>query len=320
MSGSNLFDRFRENLKVERNCSPHTIAAYMRDLNQFADFWHQREGAPLTPETIAHIRPTTLRAFLGEGHREGLSKATMQRRMASIRAWFRFLEQNNMVEKNPAVLVSTPKIGIRLPRAPSEEDTARLIEIPTPGQISRNLPLWITARDAAVLELIYGSGLRIGELCALNRLSVNLTTREVRVIGKGDRERLVPLGQHAQRAIERYVQEKAKALGTSTPDGPLFIGERDPQQERRLNPRQIQRLVQARRRWLGLPEKITPHAFRHAFATHLLQSGADLRSIQEMLGHASLSTTQRYTHLDQAGLARIYDAAHPRAHRKDSRS
>ena len=315
-----LLEAFRRNLEVERRLSPHTVTAYMHDLTLFNRFWHERQGAPLTPETLGEVRPPHLRAFLALCQRQGEAKTTLQRRMAAIRSWFRFLERNGIARHNPAVLVATPKPGIRLPRAPSEEDTARLLESPPPPRKDRPPPDWVAARDLAILELLYGSGLRISELCGLNRLDVNLREGQARILGKGGKERMVPLGSLSIASLERYLRAREEARRSpAAADGPLFIGVRqsaagaDGPDAGRLNPRQVQRLVQARRRWLGLPEKVTPHALRHAFATHLLQAGADLRAIQEMMGHASLSTTQRYTHLDQAGLARIYDAAHPRA-------
>ncbi len=311
-----MLDAFRHNLEVERRLSPHTVSAYMHDLEEFGRFWQQRQGTPLTPETVTGVRPPHLRAFLALGQRQKLAKTTLQRRMAAIRAWFRFLERGGILEHNPAALVATPKTGVRLPRAPSEEDTVRLLESPPPLPKNRSPEDWVAARDSAILELLYGSGLRISELCGLNRADVDLREKEARVLGKGGKERLVPLGSAAIAAVQRYLLARQRdGLPPPETDGPLFIGTKQPEQQKRVHPRQIQRLVQNRRRWLGLPEKVTPHALRHAFATHLLQAGADLRAIQEMLGHASLSTTQRYTHLDQAGLARIYDAAHPRARR-----
>nr|CAX83935.1 Tyrosine recombinase XerC subunit [uncultured bacterium] len=308
-------EAFRRHLAVERRLSPNTVSAYLRDLELFGRYWCQRHGGGLTEEQLRQMRPEDLRAFMGMGQREGAAKSTLQRRMASVRAWFRYLEREGLAENNPAALVASPKQAQRLPRAPTEEDTARLIEsLPPPGPQSP-LTGWARVRllrDGAILELLYGSGLRIGELCGLDRLDLNLRQAEVRVLGKGGKERLVPLGSMAIQALERYLE--ARKAEAPPPDhlGPVFTG----RQGGRLNPREVQRLVVKLRRRLGLPEKVTPHALRHAFATHLLQAGADLRSIQEMLGHASLTTTQRYTHLDLANLTKIYDAAHPRARRQ----
>lgn len=311
MTEHDLFTPFRESMISK---SPHTIAAYLRDLDHFADYWHKLEGCQLTIGDAQNIKPADIRGFLGSCHRQGLSKPSMQRRMASLRAWFRFLERQGMVQNNPAALVATPKLGQRLPRAPNEEDTARLLEYAAPND--QQTPEWVLLRDRAILELLYGSGLRISELCGMKKGDINMEGKETRVLGKGNKERIVPLGGESIRALQAYLDSLKKILGPWHLEHPLFIGVRNPEERHPLNPRQIQRLVRARRRWLGLPEKVTPHALRHAFATHLLQAGADLRAIQEMMGHATLSTTQRYTHLDQARLARIYDAAHPRAKRE----
>ncbi|MBF0454874.1 MAG: tyrosine recombinase XerC [Magnetococcales bacterium] len=309
-----LFTPFRDSMISK---SPHTVSAYMHDLSHFSDYWKQLDGAPLTLTAATTIQPADIRGFLGNCHRLGLSKTTMQRRMASLRSWFRFLERQGIVKNNPAALVSTPKVGQRLPRAPTEEDTVRLLEHHAPHH--KGEPDWVLKRDRAILELLYGSGLRISELCGLALQDINLRENEAKVLGKGNKERVIPLGGESIRAIQLYLKSRKESLGSYGMDSPLFIGVQQADKQRPLNPRQIQRLVRDRRRWLGLPEKVTPHALRHAFATHLLQAGADLRAIQEMLGHASLSTTQRYTHLDQAGLARIYDAAHPRARREKGR-
>ncbi|MBF0358808.1 MAG: tyrosine recombinase XerC [Magnetococcales bacterium] len=310
MAEADIFTKFCDSMTSK---SPHTVAAYRRDLNHFAVYWQDLDGSPLTLSAAQQMLPADIRGFLGLCHRQGLTKTTMQRRIASLRAWFRYLEIQGVVKTNPAALVSTPKSGQRLPRAPSEEDTARLLEFSEP--LKTDEPDWVIKRDRAILELLYGSGLRVSEMCGLNLKDINLQENEARVLGKGNKERVVPLGRQSIEAINSYLQSLNRAIGAGRPDTPLFIGVQHSANRCRLNPRQAQRLIQARRRWLGLPEKITPHALRHAFATHLLQSGADLRAIQEMLGHASLSTTQKYTHLDRAGLARIYDAAHPRAKR-----
>ena len=308
-----LLDPFRHTMEIERRLSAHTVSAYMRDLRFFLAFWEKQRGTVLTIDQISQLRPEDMRAFLAFGYRKKLAPATLRRQIAAVRAWFRFLEQSGKIDHNPANLVTTPKLGKRLPRAPSEEETVNILESPPPVRQSHPQADWVLERDKAILELLYGSGLRVMELCQINRLDIDLENREVRVLGKGDKERIVPIGGPCVAALRVYLQARHSAIPNSDPNGPLFIGVNNCSGENRLNPRQIQRLVQNRRRWLNLPEKITPHSLRHAFATHLLQAGADLRSIQELLGHTSLSTTQRYTHLDQAGLARAYDAAHPRA-------
>ncbi|MBF0153382.1 MAG: tyrosine recombinase XerC [Magnetococcales bacterium] len=295
---------------VLRRLSSHTVAAYSRDLNHFAAFWGKRHLRTLTEADLGGIDKEDLRAFLGMSHREGLSRSTQQRRMASIRAWYHFLEREGLVTGNPARLVNTPKLPKRLPRAPNEADTCRLVEAPAPTAATEaGWPLLHALRDTAILELLYSSGLRISELCGLDMPNLNLRQEEVRVLGKGNKERLVRVGSVAARILEKYLAERQRLFPELDPRGALFIG----RQKGRLNPREAQRLIVRLRRQLALPEHTTPHSLRHAFATHLLQAGADLRALQEMLGHASLSTTQRYTHLDLTHLARIYDATHPRA-------
>lgn len=312
-----LFTSFYRYLTTERRYSHHTTSAYLCDLTQFADFWHQHTQTPLVDSALSKIQPADLRAFLGHQRRAGRSKATLQRRIASVRSWFRFLERSEVILNNPAALIASPKLGIRLPRAPSEEETARILNAPPPPDPTngRHRPIWANARDHAILELLYGSGLRVSEACGLNRMDLELENREARIMGKGGKERIALLTQPTVMAIKTYLILRDQEIPNPRVDDPLFIGVNLTSGDRRLNPRQIQRLVQSLRRRLGLPEKITPHTLRHAFATHLLQAGADLRSIQELLGHASLSTTQRYAHLDLNSLTRLYDDAHPHAKR-----
>ena len=311
-----LLDPFRRNMVSERRLSPHTVSAYIRDLHVFLAFWQKHTGSALTMEHIGQTRPKDMRAFLAQGHREKLSRATLQRRIAAVRAWFGFLEKSGKIDHNPANLVTTPKLGEDLPRAPGEEETVNLLECPPPAKKKRPQADWVLARDRAILELLYGSGLRISELCQMNQVDIDLESREARVMGKGGKERIVPIGGPCAAALNTYLQAREKAIPGTTSHGPLFIGVNKTAANIPLNPCQVQRLVRDRRRWLNLPEKITPHSLRHAFATHQLQAGADLRSIQEMLGHSSLATTQLYTHLNQADLARIYDSAHPRAKKR----
>ncbi|MBF0159224.1 MAG: tyrosine recombinase XerC [Magnetococcales bacterium] len=291
-----MIEQFFRHLGSERKVSEHTLVAYRHDLELFACFWRDQ----IAP---ADIEASDLRAFLSERHRLGEAKSTLQRRMAAIRSWFRFLEREQQLSQNPARLVATPHLPKRLPRAPDEEDTIRLVES-VPG-VPEQASAWQQlryGRDRAILELLYSSGLRVSELCGLDDQDVDSVAGTVRVRGKGNKERVVPVGRQALEAIAAYRQERGH--GTA-----LFVGLHG----ERLLPREVQRLLQSVRRRAGLPEQVTPHALRHACATHLLQAGADLRSIQEMLGHSSLSITQKYTHLDLAHLSRIYDAAHPRA-------
>lgn len=308
---------FLDYLALEKRLSPNTVAAYQRDLTHFADFWRTRHGASLEPAAVAKVKPLQLRAYLARCHAAGLAPASVQRRMAAVRAWFRYLWREGKVEGNPAKVVATPKIPQRLPRAPSEERTQALVEAP-PIVRQRARPAWAWLRDTAILELLYGCGLRVGEVCGLNRLDVDLRAGSARVLGKGGKERVVPVGDLAIAALERYLAARDREAPPSQPNGPLFVGIYVKPGDNRLNPRQVQRLLEELRLLLGLPDSVTPHALRHAYATHMLQAGADLRGIQELLGHASLSTTQRYTHVDIARLAKVYDTAHPRAGRRST--
>lgn len=297
-------------IAVERRLADNTVQAYRRDLHRFAAYWQKRRGQSMTLAGVRQLSADDLRGFLAGEFRDKMSKATMQRRVAAVRGWLGYLEREGHLPKNPGRLVATPKVESRLPRAPGEEQTGRLVESARP--MVRQRPHWLLLRDYAILELLYSSGLRVAELCGLDALSVDKASGEARVVGKGSKERIVPVGQPALLAVERYVAARNQALPGVDPLGPLFLGAR----QERLNPREVQRLVEGIRRSLGLAESLTPHALRHAFATHLLQAGADLRAIQEMMGHASLSSTQIYSHLDLTHLTKVYDAAHPRAKKR----
>ncbi|ABK42977.1 tyrosine recombinase XerC subunit [Magnetococcus marinus MC-1] len=316
--------RFFDHLMQERRLSVHTEKGYRRDLEAFSAFYAEYEGEPLTPTKLAQLDGDHILAFLGRGHREGLARTTMQRRMAALRAWFNYMQREGLVSGNPAAAVSSPKAPKRLPRAPSVEQTLNLLDKSTPRPLSPEASDFDTSawavlrslRDTALLELLYSAGLRISEACNLDRADVDLRGGELRVRhGKGGKQRMVPLGRTAVAAIEAWLQARTRAKPQLDPMGPIFTG----QLGKRLNSREGQRLLEKWRARLDLPESVTPHALRHAFATHLLQAGADLRAIQEMMGHASLSATQKYTHLDMQALAKVYDAAHPRAQRRTPR-
>lgn len=307
-----FLEPFFRHLRLERRLSPNTISAYRIDLAHFESFWKERDLVRLTPDRI--------RAFLASEHRRGLSKTTLQRRMAALRTWLNYLVREEKLIRNPSDGIATPKTTRPLPKATSEEETVHLMkkisgnssESLSPWQRNYRGAAWLFLRDAALLELLYGSGLRVGEVCALNRDDVDLEHRDLRVTGKGGRRRVVPMGSYSVNALNNYLKALEEASLNGAWNGPLLIGRRGG----RIYPRMVQRLLEQWRRWLELPETTTPHTLRHAFATHLLQAGADLRSIQEMLGHTSLSTTQRYTHLDMTHLIKIYDQAHPSAKKR----
>jgi integrase/recombinase XerC len=291
--------RFAEHLEVERRASPHTVRAYLGDLARYAA-WLAGTGTP-----ILRASPAEVRGFLGREARTS-GPGSLARKLAAVRSLYRFLVKERLVVSSPARGVSAPRRGRKLPQALPEEEVAALVEAPAAAR-----PLEL--RDRAFLELLYASGLRVAELTGLDVGNVDLGGGEVRVMGKRRKERIVPVGRPARAAIARWLAGGRPALAAG-PDGPrggeaLFLNYRGG----RLSPRSVARRLS---RWVlaaGLPRHVHPHALRHSFATHLLSSGADLRGIQELLGHASLSTTQRYTHLDWRSLAAAYDGAHPRA-------
>ena len=285
---------FIQYLKSERNASAHTVEAYSRDLEQFSSFILKRIDPSLTIDQITHLH---IRRYLASLHRE-LTKSSAGRKLASIRSLFRFLLRRGMIEKNPAELVSTPKREKKLPFHLNIDEVTTLVEAP-------KLPEELPARDRAILETLYSSGLRVSELTGLDVRGIDLASGSVRVFGKGGKERLVPLGSRAVKALEEYLEMR----GNPGIDAPLFTNARGG----RLTRRSVARIVDRYMLHLETMKKASPHTLRHTFATHLLEGGADLRSIQEMLGHSSLSTTQKYTHVSIDRLLEVYDKAHPKA-------
>jgi integrase/recombinase XerC len=290
-------------LRTERRVSPHTLKAYLIDLEQFCRH-ASATGQPLVPGT-----PLLVRGFLARAAGES-GAASLGRKVSAVRSLYRFLVREGLATGNPARGVASPKLPRRLAEVLPESEVAALVE--TPAALATPLAL----RDRAFLELLYASGLRVSELTSLDVGGVDLAQAEVRVLGKRRKERIVPVGRTACQAIARYLGE-ARPLLAAGPDfgaagHALFLNYRGG----RLTSRSVARLLE---KWVvesGLPRHVHPHVLRHCFATHLLANGADLRGIQELLGHASLSTTQRYTHLDWKRLAAAYDDAHPRARRE----
>jgi len=285
---------FIQYLQSERNASPHTVEAYRRDLQQFAGFLSGQIDPALTIRQITHLH---IRRYLASVHKE-LTKSSVGRKLAAIRSLFRFLLRRGLLEKNPAELVSTPKKEKKLPFHLNIDEITTLVEAP-------KLPEELPSRDRAILETLYSSGLRVSELTGLDVKGVDLLAGSVRVFGKGGKERLIPLGSKAIKALEEYLELK----GNPGMNAPLFTNSRGG----RLTRRSIARIVDKYMLHLQAMKKASPHTLRHTFATHLLEGGADLRSIQEMLGHASLSTTQKYTHVSIDRLLEVYDKAHPKA-------
>jgi integrase/recombinase XerC len=282
---------FLEYLGIERGASPHTLRSYAADLTEFTRFLDGEEI-----EGLAAADTRAIRAFLAHLHQRRLSRATVARKLAAIRSCFRFLARRGALEINPARQVRSPRLGRRLPSVlPKDEATQLLDAVPEPTAAG--------ARDRALLELLYASGLRVAEGCGLDVDDLDEARRTVRVLGKGDKERVVPVGESALEALDAYLAQRGRQRG------PLFLNARGG----RLTPRSAHRIVKRLARRAGIGQRVTPHTLRHSFATHMLGEGADLRLIQELLGHSRLSTTQRYTHVSPEHLMRVYDAAHPRA-------
>jgi integrase/recombinase XerC len=293
---------FLQRLTQERNLSPHTRLSYERDLTALTTWCDQQGLADWTQLDHGHVR-----AFTARSHAGGLSPASVQRRLSAVRSFFHFLQREGLAAHNPAADVRAPKRPKRLPRTLDADQMARVLEPPAASSGQQDERLLV--RDLAIMELLYSSGLRLAELVALNLDSLDLADRTVRVTGKGRKTRIVPVGSKAVTALKRWF---AKRTAMARPDETaVFVG----QNGRRLGPRAIQQRLAAVARAQGVPVKLHPHLFRHSFATHLLESSQDLRGVQELLGHADISTTQVYTHLDFQHLARIYDQAHPRARR-----
>ena len=288
-------------LAHERRLSSHTISAYGGDLSDFLEFLTMQLGGPLTLAALDGLRTADFRAWLSVRAERGLARSSTARALSTLRGLFRWLEKRGLVHNTALVNLRTPKVPHAVPKALSESEA--ISAIAAAGKQAKQP--WVAKRDTAILTLLYGAGLRIGEALSLNRGDRPAGTA-MRIIGKGAKERLVPLLPVVVIAVADYLEACPFDL---EPGDPLFVGVRG----KRLQPGQVQALVRALRPALGLPETATPHALRHSFATHLLAAGGDLRSIQELLGHASLTTTQRYTAVDTARLAEVYRAAHPRA-------
>lgn len=301
---SKLVARFVTHLADERRVSPHTVTAYRRDLAAFVAFVEEELGPRAA---LSGVDRTLLRRYLGTlaGSR---APATIGRKLASLRTFFAYLERQGRLERNPAALLATPKNPRKLPRVLDPEALGEVVEAPLRGDVVQAEQY----RDAALLELLYGSGLRVSELVGIDLGHLSLDAREVRVVGKGRKERIVPFGSKAELALTRYLERRADLVPDAQGLPALFVSRR----RRRLSVRWVQRLVKRYgARGAGRPD-LHPHALRHSCATHLLEGGADLRAIQELLGHSSLATTERYTHVSMDRLLEVYDRAHPLARKR----
>jgi len=313
-------ERFRRYLAAERRCSPHTVAAYTRDLQALVSYC-DRAGL----ESWVRIDSAHLRSFAARLHGAGLAPRSIQRRLSAVRSFYEFLQREGhalrnraaadstaagerddreieQIRGNPGQEVRAPKVARRLPETLDADQMARLLEIPAGEPFA--------TRDRAIMELLYSSGLRLAEVVALDLGHLDARDRTVHVLGKGRKARVVPVGRVALRALEGWLPQRAGLARAG--EQALFVG----RSGRRLGRRAVELRVAYWARRQGIEMRVYPHLFRHSFASHLLESGAELRGVQELLGHADIATTQIYTHLDFQHLARIYDATHPRARRK----
>ena len=295
-----ILSAFLDHVSRERRLADNTVEAYGHDLRSFFAFLDDHLGEPVAIKAFRHLHASDIRAFLAKRRREGLSDTSVARVLSAIKTFYHWLDDHHGMENPEIAFLKGPKRQSRLPRPVSVAAARDMIETVEASGVEP----WVAARDAAVLTLLYGAGLRISEALDLNGDMVPAPER-LRIVGKGGKVRLVPLIPAVRRAIDEYARLCPYRL---TGDTPLFYGVRG----KRLQPAIVQRGVQVLRGALGLPETATPHALRHAFATHLLSAGADLRAIQTLLGHASLSTTQVYTGVDSERLRAVHAGAHPR--------
>ncbi len=312
-----LAEEFLAVVANERGASAHTVRAYAREVRNFAAYLGKTLGEDAAIGFVEHLH---IRGYLGVLYERGLTKASAARALAAVRSWFKWLAKEGKVAQNPALLVSTPKLPKHLPRVPSIEEVNRVLDsLDGAGSAlkrTRETAAW-PERDRVIFELLYGCGIRNSELVGLNMTSVRWREDVVLVRGKGKKERLVPFGEEAAAALRAYLAgREAKLLaagkGLLVEAGPLLNNLRM-RGDCRLTTRSVGRIVKAVAQSRGLASDVHPHTLRHAFGTHMLEEGADLRAIQEMLGHERLSTTQRYTQLTVGQVQRVYDATHPRA-------
>jgi integrase/recombinase XerC len=294
MTPEQQVEQWLARLADERHASPHTVAGYRRDLAKLLRFMQEQHLA-----SFDALDANRLRTFIAGEHRDGLAPKSLQRLLSSCRSLFRQLNREGQLAGDPLLGVRGPKVRRKLPQVLDVDEAAALVETDSGGRLA--------LRDRAMLELFYSSGLRLSELVGLRWLDLNLDDGEVRVLGKGGKTRIVPVGRHAVAALRALGAEEGMAT-----DSPIFRGRGGAP----INPRTVQLRMKTLALQQGIPKHIHPHLLRHTFASHMLESSGDLRAVQELLGHADIATTQIYTHLDFQHLARVYDAAHPRAKRK----
>ncbi|MEA5114168.1 MAG: tyrosine recombinase XerC [Geobacteraceae bacterium] len=294
----NEIDQFCRYLETERNVSAHTLKAYLTDLDLFHAFMRKELGGAAEASAVTHLH---VRRYLALLHKECM-KSTVGRKLAAIRSFFKYLVREGTVKKNPAGLVSTPKKEKKIPFHLNIDEITSLVTAPKGQEM-------LALRDRAILETLYSSGLRVSELTSLNIGGVDLEEGLVRVMGKGGKERIVPIGSKARGALSDYLARRDNPPF----EAPLMLNARGG----RLTSRSVGRIIERYILMLSTMKKVSPHTLRHTFATHLLEGGADLRAIQELLGHASLSTTQKYTHVSIDRLMEVYDKAHPKARKRE---
>lgn len=307
-----LAERFLAMLTNERGASAHTVRAYAREVRGFVSYLEESLGSGGGISAVEHRQ---IRAYLGHLYERGLTKSSTARALAAIRSWFKWLAKEGAVDQNPALLVSTPKRAQHLPRVPSAEDVNRVLNSLDAAQ-PEETAAW-PERDRVIFELLYGCGIRNSELVGINMRDIQWQNEAILVRGKGRKERYVPLGDEAAIALRAYLPLRSARLlaagkGAMVEAGPLMMNLRM-RGSCRLTTRSVGRIVKAIAQSRGLAADVHPHTLRHAFGTHMLEEGADLRAIQEMLGHERLSTTQRYTQLTMGQVQRVYDETHPRA-------
>jgi integrase/recombinase XerD len=299
MTTDSLVERYLNHLRVEGGLSRNTIEAYRRDLNKFQLFLH-RDGAL----SLRRMTPETLRGFLGTLRAERLSPASSARCLSAVRGWLRFLRQERLIQRNPAVGVGAGRRTFRLPKTLSQRDMTALLDLSATG-----LPE--DSRDRAMLELLYATGLRVSELVTLEAANVDLAVGCLRVTGKGSKQRVAPMGETARRLLQQYMEEGRPRLLKGRTSRYVFVSRRGGPLTRQA----FWKLLKLRARRADLPRAVSPHMLRHSFATHLLEGGADLRSVQALLGHANIATTQIYTHVERERLKAVHDRYFPRRRR-----
>ena len=284
--------KFLKYLEIERNASPHTMANYQRDIDSFLQFINESDAA--------RVKPNKVRYWLAQFHNKNYAKSSRARKLSALRTFFRYLVREEYMESNPAAGIISPKKGRKLPQFLDKKGIMKLLEAP-PGDKLLGL------RDRAIMETLYSGGIRVSELVQLDTDDIDFISEALKVKGKGKKERIVPIGGPAVAAIRKYLEGRGPAVKKN--NKAVFLNKTGD----RLSSRSVQRIIVKYMRITSLPGHITPHALRHSFATHMLDAGADLRAVQELLGHKSISTTQIYTHITPERLKQVYDKAHPRA-------